>query len=72
MSPARDRLAAAEVRATNAYQSICNKADAVLEELEDATDPSGCAVPKVEIHDEDSLVLAVSEAVHKKRAVTHR
>lgn len=71
MSPARDRLAAAEVRATNAYQSVCNKADAVLEELEEVTDPNG--VPTIEIHDEDSLVVAMNEAAgHKRRASTVR
>jgi hypothetical protein len=67
MSPAADRLAAAEVRATSAYRSVCNKADAVLEELAEATDPN--AVPIVEIHEEDSLVIVVEDA---KRAASRR
>lgn len=64
----QDRLAAAEHRATTAFRSVTNKVDRVLEELEDITDHGG--IPQVEIHQEDSLVIAVTEGIEQhKRAI---
>lgn len=73
MSPSADRLVAAEVRATNAYRSVCHKAEALLEELDEVTDPTGAGIPRVEIHEEDSLVIVVTEAHEQhKRAARNR
>lgn len=68
MSPAADRMAAAEMRAITAYRSIGNKADEILDELEEVTDPNG--IVKVEIEKEDSLVIAIEDARKPRRAAT--
>lgn len=70
MSPTEpSRIDIAEHRARDAHRSVRRRAEAVLQELDDITDHGG--VPQVELHEEDSLVIVVAEAIgdHKKRAV---
>lgn len=65
MSPAahQDRVVAAEIRATDAYRSVTRLAHNLAEELDDLTETG--AYPRVEIHDEDSAVIAVEGALRQ-------
>lgn len=71
MSPVRDRLAAAEVRACDAYRSITRAANNLLEELEETTDV-GTGIPRHELDDADSAVIVVQEAIDDHKRVATR
>ncbi len=63
-TPARassQRLRAASLRACEAHQRAAKLAGLVNEELDETTIPHG--VPVTELHDEDSLVIVVKEAL---------
>ncbi len=55
------RMQVAGARACNAYRETQRLADLVNDELDEVTMPG--AVPNVELHDEDSLVICVKEAI---------
>lgn len=55
-----DRMQSACVRACDAYRTVTRKAERIQEELDEVTSPHG--VPTTELHDEDSVVIAVREA----------
>lgn len=55
-----DRMQSACVRACDAYRTVSRKAERIQEELDEVTAPHG--VPTTELHDEDSIVVAVREA----------
>lgn len=54
----KDRMKAAGVRALDAYFTVSNRADRLIEELDQVTSPG---VVRVQISDEDSLVIAIRE-----------
>lgn len=55
-----DRMQSACVRTCDAYRTVTRKAQRIQEELDEVTSPHG--VPTTELHDEDSVVIAVREA----------
>lgn len=60
-SLAGQRLQSAGARASDAYARVTRAVDRLCEEMDEVTPPLG--TPKVEIHDEDSLVTSVAEAI---------
>jgi len=62
-----DRMEAAEVRALDAFRSVGRKADELSEELDHITDHG--SFPAVEMHEEDSAVTAIEDAVAQHLAV---
>jgi hypothetical protein len=59
--PAAQRVRASAKKACEAYERVQRKADALIEELDDVTSPSG--IPKIELSDEDSMVIAVEAVI---------
>lgn len=55
-----ERMRAASVRAFDAYASTQRRANQILEELDEVTEPHG--VPTVELDDEDSIVTTTAAA----------
>lgn len=62
-----DRIEAGAVRAIDSYRSISRRADKLVEELDQTTD-HGSVVP-IEIHDEDSAVIALESAQEQHLSV---
>lgn len=54
-------MKAAAKRACEAYERVQRKADALTEEMDDITSPEG--IPKVDLSDEDSMVIAVERVI---------
>lgn len=58
---AHQRMRSASVQAFDACASVQRRANQILEELDEVTAPHG--VPTTELHDEDSAVVVVGEAL---------
>lgn len=60
-SVSNQRMASAAVRATESWQRVIRRCDKINEEMDEVTPPLH-AFP-IEVHDEDSAVIAVANAI---------
>ncbi len=62
------RVQTAGLNARAAHQRIARKAEAIMEELDDITSPTGRVM--IELDDEDSMVVAVASVIELGRTGT--
>ena len=65
MSRHEGRLQAAGLSAQAAHQRLRRKAETLVEEMEEVTSPHGIVV--AELHEEDSMVIAVERVIESGR-----
>lgn len=62
----QDRIDAAEVRACGAHRRVQQAAQRLMDELDDVTDT---AIPRVELSDEDSMVIVLKDGISQQKKV---